>query len=305
MAHSRSFGRFFLQIMVVLLLLCSVGLALASSLGRMTAPSPQIYFIPVLDGKPGMVMLDVGRSLFARRFWRSPIRTVSDWAWSPDGSQIAFRVTRNISVDIMAMDSGGDNLHWLTQDGRNNHAPSWSPDGQHIAFVSERDGNAEIYVMDADGQNQRRLTDSAATDDSPSWSPDSAAIFFHSRRDGDYEIYRMDFDGKNLQRLTVSPDRDVEPALSPDGQHIAFVSGRDGNYEVYVMDTDGAHPQRLTYTREFEFSPRWSPDGDQILFEAMTTGSDVLTYLMAADGSGLRRLTAIDMLLHNPLWHTP
>jgi len=291
------------------LLPCILLIFMVSGLGRAAPSTRQIYFIGEGRSRSGMVTLDVDRNLFARFDWKSPIRSVADWAWSPDGQQIVFRVTRNISVDLIGMDTTGGNLRWLTLDGRNNHAPAWSPDGQVIAFTSERDSNPEIYVMDADGGNPRRLTNHPAADDSPAWSPDGQFIAFQSRRDGNYEIYVMGTDGKNLRRLTASPDRDVEPAWSPDGRRIAFVSGRDGNYEIYVMDADCDNPpeacdgpQRLTYTGEFEFTPHWSPDGAKILFEAMSAGSEVVTYIMDADGRNLRRLTTIDMLLHNPLW---
>jgi Tol biopolymer transport system component len=305
-----SLARFITKTAVLALLPCVLLIVMVSGLGRAAPSTRQIYFIGAGRGRPGMVTLDMDRNIFARFEWQVPLRSVADWAWSPDGQQLVFRVTRNISVDLLAMDSGGGNLNWLTLDGRNNHAPAWSPDGRSIAFTSERDGNPEIYVIDADGSNPRRLTDHPAADDAPAWSPDSQSITFQSRRDGDYEIYAMDVDGNNLRRLTVSASRDVEPSWSPDGQQIAFVSDRDSNYEVYRIDaachsrSEGCNSlaQRLTYTKEFEFTPHWSPDGVYILFEAMSAGSDVVTYVMDGDGGNLRRLTTIEMRLQNPLW---
>ncbi|MBZ0290465.1 MAG: hypothetical protein K8I30_22760 [Anaerolineae bacterium] len=278
---------------------------LAASVGKLTPPDPQIYFIQAGRIRPGMVALDLERNLFARMGWKMPIRSIADWAWSPDGQQVVFKVTRNISIDLMGMDADGGNIHWITQDGRNNHAPVWSPDGRHIAFVSERGNNDDIYVVDADGTGSRRLTQNPDIDGSPTWSPDGKQIAFHSRRDGDYDIYVVDADGANLRRLTDSPQWDADPSWSPDGTRIAFVSGRDGNYEVYRMNADGSYPERLTWTREFEFRPLWSPDGAHILFEAMSTGSDVMTYVVYSDGGNLRRLTSIDMFLRDPLWHVP
>jgi Tol biopolymer transport system component len=277
----------------------------AASVGKLIPPDPQIYFIQAGRIRPGMVALDLSRNIFAPMGWKMPIRTVADWAWSPDGQRVVFKVTRNISVDLMGMKADGSELRWLTQDGRNNHAPVWSPDGTRIAFVSERGNNADIYVVDADGSNNRRLTENSDIDDSPAWSPDGTQIAFHSRRNGDYDIYVVDADGGNLRQITHSPQWDADPSWSPDGKRIAFISGRDGNYEVYRMNADGTQPERLTQTREFEFRPKWSPDGKRILFEAMTTGSDVMTYVIYSDGESLRRLTSIDMFLHDPLWHVP
>jgi dipeptidyl aminopeptidase/acylaminoacyl peptidase len=75
----------------------------------------------------------------------------------------------------------------------------------------------------------------------------------------------------------------------------------DGDREIYVMNTDGSGLQQLTVNDElFDSAPVWSPDGGTIAFEradAETTSSTGAVhdsdeiYLMAADGSNVRRLT--------------
>jgi Tol biopolymer transport system component len=305
-----SLTAFFLRRIGSIVLACAALVLLATVAGGLSAHNQQVYFVTQQGGKAGMVRLDVRRGIFTRYHWASPIRSVADWSWSPDGALIAFKVTRGISVDLMAMDSNGIIQGWLTLDGRNNRTPNWSRDGQKIVFTSDRDGNAEIYRLDVAcvrlpegcGQQQRRLTDHPAVDEAPAWSPDGRQIAFQSRRDGDHEIYLMDADGGHLRRLTFDPGRDLHPAWSPDGSQIAFVSSRSGNNDIYLLDIETGDIRQLTATPEFEFYPRWSPDGTQILFEAIEPGSDMETYLMNADGTSRQRLTTVDLGLHNPVW---
>ncbi|OGF97323.1 MAG: hypothetical protein A2Z06_03470 [Candidatus Glassbacteria bacterium RBG_16_58_8] len=49
--------------------------------------------------------------------------------------------------------------------------------------------------------------------------------------------------------------------------------------------------RRLTYSPSIDTSPSWSPNGQQIVFTSDRTGNPNL-YLMDADGSNVRRLTA-------------
>jgi tricorn protease-like protein len=79
---------------------------------------------------------------------------------------------------------------------------------------------------------------------------------------------------------------------------LVFVSTRDGDYALYGVG--GGHEWRLTKARGdpatpaglfFQIQPAWSPDGSSIAFVSRRDGRSHL-YVMHADGSGLRRLTA-------------
>lgn len=92
---------------------------------------------------------------------------------------------------------------------------------------------------------------------------------------------------------------------------LAFVSTRDGDYAIFEMNADGGAQRRLT-PREgdltssparlfFQIDPAWSPDATQIAFASRRSGTfDV--YVMNADGSGTRRLTAGKENDSHPTW---
>ena len=144
-------------------------------------------------------------------------------SWSPDGEHIIFSARREghfenkfaITYEIYVMDADGQNEQRLTENRKNDGAPSWSPDGKRIVFEADRKGdfeNYDVYVMDADGGNQQKLTNDRGWDSSPSWSPNGERVAFMSERDGNTEIYVMDADGGNLQNLTNNPGGDFAPA---------------------------------------------------------------------------------------------
>gem|GEM_PF-5841954 len=181
-------------------------------------------------------------------------------AWSPDGSKIAFKSTRDDPKgDIYTMNADGTGLTRLTRDPGNDGYPSWSPDGKKIAFESNRTGNFQIYIMNADGSEVKRLMANSAVEGVPKWSPDGKKIVFHSNRDGNFEIYTINADTSDLKRLTNNKVHDRFPSWSPDGKFIVFQTNLDNNEELCMMSVDGSKTYRITEMGSNEGYPAWQP----------------------------------------------
>jgi Tol biopolymer transport system component len=97
------------------------------------------------------------------------------------------------------------------------------------------------------------------------------------------------------------------PRKPPD---LIFVSTRDGDYAIYGADANGDHTRRLTKEKGdpssprglfFQVEPAWSPDGTRIAFVSRRDGHSHL-YVMQADGTGTRRLTATAREDQHPSW---
>lgn len=217
-----------------------------------------------------------------------------DPAWSPDGTQIAFRSQRDGDEEVYLMAADGSRQRNLTQSPTSDYSPAWSPDGSQIAFATNRDpdsGGNDIYVISVETGQMRRLTVGGGIDEYPTWSPDGDRIAYACSRGrlpegvADFDVCAMNSDGTESRRLTDAPGVSDYPAWSPDGAYIAFMSTRGGwptlpaytppayepgsfgEYDIYVMAADGTGVRNLTQNgREDEQFPAWSPDGEHVVF---------------------------------------
>lgn len=134
------------------------------------------------------------------------------------------------------------------------------------------------------------------------WSPAAATVLYTSREHGDAELFVRQGREGSPTNVTSTPGQDHWGSWSPDGRRIVFQTLRDGNREVYVMGADGSDPVNLTHHPAEDLLPEWSPDGRRILFfstrghERGAHGEFVGNlWVMDADGSGQRRITAVPL----------
>jgi Tol biopolymer transport system component len=172
------------------------------------------------------------------------------WAWSPDGTRIAFGAPRGVvyTVDVRSGERsllvrlpGPSGEEFDTISG-----VLWSPDGAHIAVVNDLDGGTRLYVMDADGSNVRVLDDDY-DGLGVAWSPDGTRLAF---ADGSaaqmVRILVAPMDGPAPTEIVV-PIAGSDLTWSPDGSRIGFHT----RHRAFVIDADGrgeAEPiDELTY----------------------------------------------------------
>lgn len=138
----------------------------------------------------------------------------------------------------------------------------------------------------------------------------------------DYDIFSVRLDGQQLQRLTNTPGYDAEATVSPDGKTIVFTSVRDGDLDIYAMNMDGTHVRRLTTEVGYDGGPFFSPDSKRIVYrashprdpaaldayrallqEGLVEPSQLEIFVMNADGSGRRQVTANGASNFAPFFH--
>jgi Tol biopolymer transport system component len=230
-----------------------------------------------------------------------PNRWATPWApaWAPDGRHLVFTMFPEKNSEIFMADAGGGNLRRLTNTPAGDTNPALSPDGRQIAFTSNRDGDRysyDLYVMNSDGSDPHPLIRDSGKrgttllDSAPVWSPDGRHIAFVA----DYRVHVVDADGANLRDLGRSVAGGRAPSWAPDSRRLVF----DSLHEIFVAGIDGGAPDSLLNAA---WAPAWAPDGRHIAFISQRDEGPSV-YLMDADGSHVRRLSATPATDQPPVW---
>jgi Tol biopolymer transport system component len=271
----------------------------------------------MIISRAGAVSLS-GSVLCLMLSWPPPRATEALAAQRP-ALTIAFAANYNGNFDIYSTTVGASEPPvQLTDDVADDFAPAWSPDGSRIAFWSKRDGNQQLYVMEADGSNETVLTANPQPDNphgrwAPDWSPNGMRIAFEMNQDVGVScnctnIYTIKADGTGLRRITREARLDAGPAWTPSGRALLFA--RQGEATSAYPDLwkirlrEPWLQTQLTLNDAYEWSPTVSPDGEKIMFQSNRPRSDGSfdLFVMARDGTGVRRLWRDDRWQSEPAW---
>lgn len=253
---------------------------------------------------------------------------VVDFAWSPDGTRIAFRADRLLdgvpelwvaelgsAAAVPAKANGA-----LPPGGYVRGGYRWSPDSTRIAYRADQltAQVPELFVADvasSTGTTMRvntNLTPGGQVNPRFLWSPDGAALLYLAPQDiiGATELYLVDVNGaapappaKVNGPLVANGDvRPWDFSFSPTGDAVVYLADQDTNDvdELYLADLLGGSspPAKLnpplgspsSDVRRVELAP----EGDRLLYVADTTvaGVDELFLLdLSSSAAALVRVT--------------
>ncbi len=205
----------------------------------------------------GIYLLDrFGKS---RRLFVSRSNLDGSPAWSPNGSQLAFRSERSGPFGgygrILLINRDGSGLRQLSPETEQytfDSSPSWSPDGTQIVYSH----SGELTLISVANSE---LTDLDIRGECPAWSPDGGHIAFTAYSGTVDAIFVADADGGSVRQLTTPAKQDQCPRWSPDGREIVFERFEDGFFQIYKMLADGTEITRLSASAASEFGASWSP----------------------------------------------
>ncbi len=224
------------------------------------------------------------------------------FAWSPDGSRIAFvrgvPEDGRIDYDIWVMEADGTQPMALTTHRGSEKHPTWSPDGQWIAFSRSLPHAVSIFRTRAVAPLGRatRLTWGATRrnvdviDTSPAWSPTGDHIVFgrdhlsHITLEDTFTLGSVTADGE----FTRLGRRLGQPSWSPSGDRLAAINPGDCcNFSgpLFTLAPDGSDVVQIV-ERDWEFfGPSfWASDAARIVFETSGSGCSQW-WTVPSDGS--------------------
>lgn len=223
---------------------------------------------------------------------------LTDVAWSPDGSRIAYVSSGGESGGgtIYVMDADGSNRHTLVEADLGQYLTrvNWSPTGDWIAYDasvgSGEDFEYRIMAIPSRGGSSVTLSSGEGDDLAPAWSPDGTRIAFIrwlgvSTGPITAHLMVMRADGSDLQRIVDLHHVAAQKlAWSPDGRTIAYLDGS----RLMLIGGDGGDRHGL-----YRCTPgcpiggvSWSPDGARLAI-TQGDGRSGRIAVLAADGSGV------------------
>lgn len=257
---------------------------------------------------------------------------IYDFAWSPDGSRLAYA--------SLLPDQGRLGLVFINADGSgrtySNYAGiaitpdfihiAWSPDGQWVyAPVNDPTGADQSlpFALNANGADTVQLSERAIDPTARvSWSPDSRSLsFLINGYDYGYAVTLLNFlglDGSPIPSLYYDDPTVQGPTLAPEGKFTSIpvwsADGRwaalpgisslvAGEYQLLAMDANTRNLQLVADLSQRADYAAWSPTADRIAFLALAdseAGGAALN-VVNLDGSGLQTLAG-DISASPPVW---
>jgi Tol biopolymer transport system component len=160
---------------------------------------------------------------------------ITEPAFSPDGSRIAFASTRGGSRPALyVMDADGTDPVRVTKSNGTDAHPQFTPDGSSLVFQSDRTGHQQIYVQRIGGGDATELTQEPAVNTQPAVSFDGETIAFVSTRDGGTNVWLMAKDGSNQRAFTrtVGTGKSTDPRFLRDGSLTYLVTGKENGRTI-------------------------------------------------------------------------
>jgi serine/threonine protein kinase/Tol biopolymer transport system component len=204
-------------------------------------------------------------------------------AFSPDGSQIAYRSSCE-GGGLFVMGATGESARRVIDACFN---PSWSHDGKELVCGTESVGftptsrgtMSSLWIVDVQSGGRRLLL--ARDGVQPSWSPNGHRIAYWGivGESAQRDLWTIDPSAKDRKKAIVRVTNDAavdwNPVWSPDGQYLYFGSDRSGAMNLWRVRIDeksgktSGEPEPVTVPAHFSGHYSIARDGRRLLFASI------------------------------------
>jgi len=211
-------------------------------------------------------------------------------AFSPDGSQIAYR-SECEGGGIFTMGATGESARRISANGFN---PSWSPDGRQLVFATEgvtwtptsRGTMSELWTVDLDSGARKLILERDGVQ--PSWSPNGHRVAYWgiAGESAQRDLWTIDpraaDPAKTVVQVTNDAAVDWNPVWSADGQYLYFGSDRNGAmtlWRVAIDEESGktkGDPEPVTTPAGFSGHYSISRNGARMLYASIDQSESML-----------------------------
>jgi Tol biopolymer transport system component len=207
---------------------------------------------------------------------------------SPNIRFSRINVTRHEAVDLGEV-SGNRNLHDVV----------WAEPGNTLLLSRTVNGLTNIWKYSLQDRSLTQITFGAGPDFSPMPDPGGKGIYLvNGKSSGFLTAYHV-----HSKESTDIVEDATQPIISPDGKRVMYITIPAGNNrELWVSDINGGNKVRIATGDEALGTGTWASDNIHLSFFDPGAGTESKSYIVGADGSGLRQLPPMGDAPMNPVW---
>jgi serine/threonine protein kinase/Tol biopolymer transport system component len=206
------------------------------------------------------------------------MRLATNYAWSPDGAQIAY----------VSEQAGRQNLRITSADGKEDQSvsdntdpalkyssPFWSLDGKRLAFVTTQTAGERLRTVSVSEQSTiRQLFQRAGPLRIVGWSGKELLVASGAQgqdnRPLELTLWRVPATGLPAKELAQLPNAYLHNlSLSPDGSKLAFIRRQDGREQIGIISVSGRQAPRFSSGSDPSFfysGLAWARDGETLYY---------------------------------------